>query len=780
MHGPQTLPLVAPNGNVWVDGMVINLATVLAGMVTDPFDSGYFQGPATAPLEAVSACTGIFGSGAYPEYTGSVLTDKTTGSSYNAQGVNGRRPLSLVAAPGARVVGALLEVNVTDERFGSVGDDGSMVVNLTWDDPVKSSKDEGGLFGCHRSIAKAMAADLVFRAFDPSSVLLILFALPDPSFATTRKLAALFQQQPLVLNYHNGPLLKGTVTVNLIWYGSFSPVQRSIIADFIQSMSSADAPPSVASWWQTIENYKDGSSNLVLGTQVLDENCSLGKSLTASQIVDLASKAPTKGSINVVCTAVDVVVDKFCMSNCGTHGSGSTDPKDAQSKFAYAWVGNPMTQCPGQCAWPFHKPTFGPQTPPLVAPNGDVGVDGMVINLATVLAGTVTDPFNNGYFQGPATAPLEAVSACTGIFGSGAYPGYAGSVLTDKATGASYNAQGVNRRKYLLPAIGGSIYFHRVTTYHHRPTALMDSFLAALSAPPSGANIFSATHCLGSTTRKLAALFQQQPLVLNYHNGPLLKGTVAINLIWYGSFSPVQRSIIADFIQSMNSTDAPPSVTSWWQTIENYKDGSSNIVLGAQILDENCSLGKSLTTSQIVDLASKASTKGSINVVCTAADVVVDGFCMSNCGTHGSGLADPKDAQSKFAYAWVGNPMTQCPGQCAWPFHKPMFGPQTPPLVAPNGDVGVDGMVINLATVLAGTVTDPFDNGYFQGPATAPLEAVSACTGIFGSGAYPGYAGSVLTDKATGGSYNAQGVNGRKYLLPAMWDPKTSTCKTLV
>lgn len=62
----------------------------------------------------------------------------------------------------------------TDGRFGrrpqidgSVGDDGSMVVDLTWDDPVKSSKDEGGLFGCHQSIAKAMAADLVFRAFDP-------------------------------------------------------------------------------------------------------------------------------------------------------------------------------------------------------------------------------------------------------------------------------------------------------------------------------------------------------------------------------------------------------------------------------------------------------------------------------------------------------------------------------------------------------------------------------------------------------------------------------------
>ncbi|PSS19568.1 Protein EXORDIUM-like [Actinidia chinensis var. chinensis] len=287
-----------------------------------------------------------------------------------------------------------------------------------------------------------------------------------------------------------------------------------------------------------------------------------------------------------------------------------------------------------------------------------------------------------------------------------------------------------------------------------------------------------------ATTRKLAALVQPPPLTLKYHNGPLLNGNVTVNLLWYGKFSPTQRSIIADFIQSLNAPHAPtPSVASWWQTTERYKFGSgsgSTVILGSQILDENYSLGKSLTTSQIIELASKSQRKNSIHVVLTAEDVTVDGFCMSRCGTHGSGFSDPKNKREKFAYAWVGNPVTQCPGQCAWPFHQPLYGPQTPPLVAPNGDVGVDGMVINLATVLTGTVTNPFNNGYFQGPETAPLEAVTACTGMFGSGSYPGYAGSVLVDKSTGASYNSQGVNGRKYLLPAMWDPKTSTCKTLV
>ncbi|CAI0447849.1 unnamed protein product [Linum tenue] len=194
-----------------------------------------------------------------------------------------------------------------------------------------------------------------------------------------------------------------------------------------------------------------------------------------------------------------------------------------------------------------------------------------------------------------------------------------------------------------------------------------------------------------ATTRKLTALVQEQPLLLKYHNGPLLKGNTTVNLIWYGAFSASQHAVL---------------------------------------VDDKCSLGKRLSNAQLAALASRAGHgKNQINVVLTSADVAVDGFC-SRCGTHGSGSA-----------------------KCAWPFHQPIYGPQGPPLVAPSGDVGVD---------------------------EAPLEAVSACTGIFGKGAYPGYPGAVLVEKASGASYNAIGVAGRKYLLPAMWDPTTSTCKTLV
>ncbi|XP_062163981.1 protein PHOSPHATE-INDUCED 1-like [Alnus glutinosa] len=284
--------------------------------------------------------------------------------------------------------------------------------------------------------------------------------------------------------------------------------------------------------------------------------------------------------------------------------------------------------------------------------------------------------------------------------------------------------------------------------------------------------------CLGA--RKLNSLYQPPPMSLTYHNGALLEGDLPVSILWYGEFSPAQKSIVSDFLLSLNpQKEQKPSVSQWWNTVQIYmkKAGKkeSHVVLSNQISDENCSIGKILKKPQISELARRANSKpGGLTLVLTAKDVAVEGFCMSSCGFHGS------DTKLKSAFIWVGNSVTQCPGQCAWPFHQPIYGPQTAPLGAPNGDVGLDGMIVNIASLLAGTVTNPFGNGYFQGSAGAPLEAASACPGVYGKGAYPGYAGELLVDSVSGASYNAQGVSGRKYLLPAVFDPSTSQCSTVV
>ena len=287
----------------------------------------------------------------------------------------------------------------------------------------------------------------------------------------------------------------------------------------------------------------------------------------------------------------------------------------------------------------------------------------------------------------------------------------------------------------------------------------------------------------------------QQQMAFQYHKGQLLSGKIPINLIWYGKFTPSQRAIITDFITSLSSSSSSssstqqpqPSVATWWNTIGKYyhltnskNNKPISISLVNQAIDQTYSLGKSLTSNQLIHLASKGGQQvNAINIVLTSSDVAVEGFCSSRCGTHGSSYIS-KNTHQKFTYIWVGNSEIQCPGQCAWPFHQPIYGPQSPPLVAPNNDVGLDGMIINLASLLAGTVTNPYGNGYYQGPKDGPLEAASACPGVYGKGAYPGYAGNLLVDSTTGASYNANGISKRKYLLPALFDPTTLSCSTLV
>ncbi|KAJ3700479.1 hypothetical protein LUZ61_004184 [Rhynchospora tenuis] len=295
--------------------------------------------------------------------------------------------------------------------------------------------------------------------------------------------------------------------------------------------------------------------------------------------------------------------------------------------------------------------------------------------------------------------------------------------------------------------------------------------------------LVTATVAVGARPRILE-LWVPETDLLTYHNGAVLQGNIPVSILWYGYFTSNQKSIVTDFLLSLTSTTqaSAPSVSQWWSTIDQLylsKVGNngqpSQVSLGNQVSDESCSIGKYLTVSQISQLAAKSGTQqGGVTLVLTADDVAVEEFCNNHCGLHAS------DQSTKSTYIWVGNSASQCPGQCAWPFHQPMYGPQNITLGAPNGDVGIDAMVINIASLLAGTVTNPFGDGYFQGSKEAPLEAATACQGIYGKGAYPGYPGQLQMDPTDGCSYNAYGANSRKYLLPGLFDPSTSTCSTLV
>ncbi|XP_010276881.1 PREDICTED: protein EXORDIUM-like 4 [Nelumbo nucifera] len=283
------------------------------------------------------------------------------------------------------------------------------------------------------------------------------------------------------------------------------------------------------------------------------------------------------------------------------------------------------------------------------------------------------------------------------------------------------------------------------------------------------------------------------------HGGPLLKGDVNLAILWYGNVGRIQQSVILKFIGSLSkcNPNLDPQVSTWWNMVESYQsagkrrhEGEGDLKKDApptpirvrivnQTADRSYSFGKTITPHLIPDLVKKATEGASpstVAVILTARDVSVKTLCTGKCSEHGSvgkGL-------SSQLYVMVGNPMDECPQDCAWPFYKSVLRPVTFSMVPPNGDVAADAMVISLAQALAGLVTNPYHNGYFLQGYRHQIEAATACPNMFGSGAFPGYTGKMRFDPRTGGCFNAHGPAGEKFLLPALWDPATSSCWTLI
>ncbi|ERN03342.1 hypothetical protein AMTR_s00003p00242490 [Amborella trichopoda] len=302
-----------------------------------------------------------------------------------------------------------------------------------------------------------------------------------------------------------------------------------------------------------------------------------------------------------------------------------------------------------------------------------------------------------------------------------------------------------------------------------------------------------------SLPRKPLFLVPTASPVLEYHRGPLLTNPINVYILYYGHFHLSRKYAIADFFASFLSPNtATPSVQTWWRTALSYTDlsrrpVSNNVSLAGMASDLACSAGKTLTRNQLPLLIKAAMRKqtlpmdpSGLYLILTSDDTIVERFCMSSCGTHGALLLPrpgPKTGVDKTGgravWAWVGDPSKQCPGLCAWPYAKPLWGPPSV-LMAPGGDVGLAGMVINVATMLVGSATNPYGDGFYEGDPLVPVEASTACPGLYGKDGFAGYPGTLLVDPTTNASFNAYGVGSHIFLLPAIWDPLTRKCKANV
>ncbi|CAN1156571.1 Protein EXORDIUM-like 5 [Linum perenne] len=283
---------------------------------------------------------------------------------------------------------------------------------------------------------------------------------------------------------------------------------------------------------------------------------------------------------------------------------------------------------------------------------------------------------------------------------------------------------------------------------------------------------------------------------LRYHMGPVLSSSpINVYLIWYGNWPNSHKLLIKDFIHSISpshSTPTPtptPSVSQWWRTVSLYTDQtganvSRSIIVAGEYSDRSYSHGKQLTrlsVQQVIATAVRSAPfpvdhKNGVYLILTADDVAVQDFCRAVCGFHY--FTFPSMVGYTLPYAWVGNSGKQCPEVCAYPFAVPgyMGGGGPGALKAPNGDVGIDGMISVIGHELAELSTNPLVNAWYAGEdPTAPTEIGDLCEGLYGSGGGGGYIGQVMKDRG-GRTYNVNGKRGRKFLVQWIWSTELKAC----
>ncbi|KAL2622351.1 hypothetical protein R1flu_002556 [Riccia fluitans] len=280
-------------------------------------------------------------------------------------------------------------------------------------------------------------------------------------------------------------------------------------------------------------------------------------------------------------------------------------------------------------------------------------------------------------------------------------------------------------------------------------------------------------------------LVEEPTIILDYHFGPVMSGvknTIKLHVIYYGTFTSTQKNTLRTFFKSFGYDAAPkvPSVKKWWKLTKGYVDlynsPVASLIVPAGEVSYGYTLGKNLQLSDIQKLVIRSMKSfgvdaRSIYLVLTSKDVLVEKFCMGVCGTHFYTFPIDATKSQMVPYGWVGNPAKQCPELCSWPYAP--GGLLQKGLTPPNGDVGIDGMIITIANLLAGIGTNPYGNAFFQGDG---LEAAGVCQGIYGKNSFPGYPGELLVDKATGASFNVYGYKNAKFLVNWIWNPANLQC----
>jgi hypothetical protein len=212
------------------------------------------------------------------------------------------------------------------------------------------------------------------------------------------------------INYHNGPVMKGTPNVYVIWYGNWSGsgsntgTTRTLIEHFLSTIGGSALELVNSTYGDTTGNvtgavHFGGSTIVSSSTNLTDSSL---QTTVANALNSGALPRDSNGVYFVLSSSNINETSGFCTQYCGFHTHASLGGVDIK----YAFVGNP-DRCPSGC----EIQTTGPNSPA----TGVGGADGMANVISHELEEAISDPDLNAWFD---SSGQENADKCNFNFGA--------------------------------------------------------------------------------------------------------------------------------------------------------------------------------------------------------------------------------------------------------------------------------------------------------------------------------------------------------------------------
>jgi len=201
------------------------------------------------------------------------------------------------------------------------------------------------------------------------------------------------------IRYRNGPIMLGTNTLYIIYYGNFNNTGSStdttaIINDFFGSVGGSGNYNVNTTYYDKNNNHITNSLAFDPVNNVYYDNYSIGTSVTSSGITQIVKNALTGGHLPVSSTAIYFVITSpdastkmtgFCAYHTSSTSiiSGTTIIYSALPDFD----GSALQSCSGNVQ------DYGEQN----SPNNNLGADNVLDDFMHELSEAVTDPTGKGW-----------------------------------------------------------------------------------------------------------------------------------------------------------------------------------------------------------------------------------------------------------------------------------------------------------------------------------------------------------------------------------------------